>query len=210
MIVRASLKIWAIVPLKPLLRGKSRLAGVLNSEEREALAAKMFRHTLEVLTTSRMIAGVIVISRDTKALALAREFNVNTVVESGAPELNSALLRASEVVRLKGGDGVLVVPADLPLVTVDAVDEVVRLGKYHAMVVVVPDRAEDGTNMMLVTPPGYIPFAYGPGSFNRHLALAEKAGATAVIHRSPGLGLDLDTPDDLAMYYQNAHAQETA
>jgi len=54
----------------------------------------MFRHSLEVMTSVKQIAGVLVVSRDTKALAIAHDYHVKTVLESGAPELNAALLRA--------------------------------------------------------------------------------------------------------------------
>src|SRR3954467_11239342 len=106
----ASMNIWAIVPVKPFNRAKSRLAQILAPEQREALAEKMFRHSLEVLTSVRQIAGVLVISRDSKVLSIAREYHVHTVQESGTPELNSALLRASQVVRTQGANGVLVLP----------------------------------------------------------------------------------------------------
>jgi 2-phospho-L-lactate guanylyltransferase len=194
------MKIWAILPLKPFVRAKSRLASVLTPDQRQAISEKLFRHSLEVLTSTHQIAGVMVISRDTKALAIARDYGASTVVESGAPELNPALLRASEVARIKGAEGVLIVPADLPFFTVEDVEDMVHLGRYNAMVVIAPDRAEDGTNMMLVIPPGFIPFSYGPGSFQRHISLAQQAHATVVVHRAERLALDLDTPADWEIY----------
>lgn len=197
------MRIWAIVPVKPFVRAKSRLAGVLPAPEREALAESMFRHLLDALgnlTRTAKIAGVMVISRDSKALAIARDYGVSTVQESGAPELNAALLRASEVVRYRGTDGVLVLPADLPLVTAEDVEQIVNTGRYNATVVIVPDRLEDGTNAMLVIPPGFIPYSYGVGSFKRHKELAERAGATVKVLHLERLALDLDTPEDLAVY----------
>lgn len=196
------MKIWAIVPIKPFVRAKSRLAGVLPADQREALAEKMFRHGLEVLSATRQIAGVMVVSRDTKALAMAREYGVSTVQESGAPELNLALQRACEVVRLQGADGVLIVPADLPLYTADDIEQIVHLGRYHMTMVIAPDRNDSGTNALLINPPTLIPFSFGIGSFRRHIELAERAGATVKVHHSTRLGLDIDTPDDLALYYQ--------
>lgn len=196
------MKIWAIVPVKPFVRAKSRLANVLSATEREALAERMFRHGLKVLTAVRNIAGVSVISRDTKALSIAREYGVMTVQESGTPELNAALLRASEVVRLLGADGVLVVPADVPLYSVEDIEQIVHLGRYTATVVVAPDRSDNGTNALLVNPPGYIPFSFGPGSYTRHCHLAEQAGAALKVFRSERMGLDIDTPADLELYYR--------
>src|SRR5262249_49783834 len=178
------MSVWAIVPVKPFNRAKSRLASVLSPEEREELAEKMLRHTLETLVNSKAVAGTLVISRESKALALARDLGVHTVQEVGTPELNAALLRASQVVGALGAKAVLVLPADLPLLNVEDIEQVVRLGRYNTSVAITPDRNEDGTNALFVRPPGYIPFSFGPGSFHRHLKLAEDAGATIKIHRS--------------------------
>jgi 2-phospho-L-lactate guanylyltransferase len=192
---------WAIVPIKPFNRAKSRLAKILTPPQRAALAEKMFRHSMEVLTKVRQIAGVLVISRDTRALHLARQYHVHTVQESGTPELNAALLRASQVVATQGADGVLVLPADVPFVTVEDIENILHLGRYNTTVVLAPDRNDNGTNALLVNPPGFIPFAYGPGSFHRHAIMADEAGATVKIYRSQTIALDIDTPPDLDMYY---------
>lgn len=193
---------WAIVPVKPFMRAKSRLSKVLTPAQREVLAEKMFRHSVEVLRSVPQINNVLVISRDSKVLAIARDYGALTVVESGAPELNAALLRASQVVLANGVDGVLVLPADVPFVTREDIQQILHLGRYNTTVVLAPDREEDGTNALLVNPPGYIPFAFGVGSFRRHLMLAEGAGATVKIYRSENISLDIDTPDDLALYTQ--------
>ena len=202
------MNIWAIVPVKPFNRAKSRLAKVLTAEERQALAEKMFRHSIETLTAVEQISGILVISRDTKVLGIARDYHVQTVQESGTPELNAALYRASQVVGSQGADGVLVMPADLPLVNAADITQILHLGRYHTTVVLAPDRQEDGTNILQVNPPGYIPFAFGVGSFRRHMMLAEESGATVKIYRSDRAALDIDTPDDLALYERMVDATQ--
>ncbi len=196
------MNIWAIVPIKPFNRSKSRLAKVLSPEQRASLAERMFRHTLEVLTSVQQIAGTLVISRDTGALAIARDYGVHTVQESGAPELNAALLRASQVIGSQGVDGVFVMPADIPFVNAEDIQEILHLGRYNMTVVLAPDRNDEGTNGLLVNPPGLIPFAFGVGSFRRHMIEADEAGATVKIYRSEQIALDIDVPDDLALYYR--------
>ena len=162
----------------------------------------MFRHTLEVLTSVQQIAGVMVISRDTEALAIARDYGVHTVQESGTPELNAALLRASQVIGSQGVDGVFVLPADIPFLNAADIQEILHLGRYNMTVVLAPDRNDEGTNALLVNPPGLIPFAFGAGSFRRHMIEADEAGATVKIYRSDQIALDIDVPDDLALYYR--------
>ena len=109
--------LWAIVPVKPLRRGKSRLSGVLSPEERNDLNRRLLTHTLETLSAIPDIEQVLVISRDQAALSLAREHGARTVLENGAPELNVALARATIVVKNYATRGLLIVPADLPLIS---------------------------------------------------------------------------------------------
>jgi 2-phospho-L-lactate guanylyltransferase (CobY/MobA/RfbA family) len=82
---------------------------------------------------------------------------------------------------------------------------VVNLGHYHNSVVIVPDRHEHGTNLLMVRPPGLIPYSFGEDSFATHQRLAREAGATVLVHRSERTALDLDTPDDLMTYHALAH-----
>ena len=104
---------WAIVPVKPLVLGKSRLAEVLTPGEREDLNRRLLVHTLETLSAVSEIENVLVVSRDQAVLALARDHGARTVRESGAPQLNVALARATLVAQNSATRGVLIVPADL-------------------------------------------------------------------------------------------------
>jgi 2-phospho-L-lactate guanylyltransferase len=198
------MNIWAIVPVKPFNRAKSRLADALQPEQRELLAMRLLERTVRMLVPLSRIQGVLVISRDTKALSMVREWGAQTVQESGAPELNNALYRATHAVRTWGGEAVLVVPADLPLLMPAEIEEVVKLGRYHNTVVIAPDRHEHGTNLLLVRPPGLIPYSFGEDSFATHQRLAKEVGATVHIYRSNQVALDLDTPADLLCYYDLA------
>jgi 2-phospho-L-lactate guanylyltransferase (CobY/MobA/RfbA family) len=65
------------------------------------------------------------------------------------------------------------------------------------MVVVAPSDARDGTNALLLSPPGVIEPAFGPSSLEAHLRAAAAVGASVQVVADPELGFDLDTPDDL-------------
>lgn len=193
------MNVWAIVPVKPLSRAKSRLADALSPAQREQFAADLLMRTVGLLLP--LVDGVLVISRDSKALSMVRDLGAQTVQESGAPELNNAIYRATQVLKVRRADAVLVVPADLPLLSSADVEEVVSLGQYYQSVVIAPDRHEVGTNLLLVRPPGLIEYAYGETSFTEHQQLATAAGAHLHIYYSERAGLDIDTPDDLVRYH---------
>jgi 2-phospho-L-lactate/phosphoenolpyruvate guanylyltransferase len=189
--------IWAIVPVKPLRRGKSRLAGTLSEDERTHLNQLLLEHTLKTLADLKEIEQVLVVSRDPAALALAREHGARTVREAGSPQLNTALKRATVVAQLYTTQGVLVLPADLPLITREDILALVERAKKPPVVVIAPDLREEGTNALLICPAGLIEYDFGPGSFQRHCERAQQAGARLEIVTLPSLGLDLDLPEDL-------------
>lgn len=197
--------VWAIVPIKPLNRAKSRLAPILSTEQRERLALGMLMHNLRVLTQAPAIKGVLVISRDMKALASAREVpGVQTLQESGTPELNNALRRASRMLVSWGARATLILPADVPLVSQEDVEQIVHQGRFMNTLVIAPDAQKDGSNAIFSRPPDLIDFAFGVGSYERHVKAAQLVGADVHTYESERLALDVDTPEDLRHYYELA------
>jgi len=193
------MSIWAIVPVKPLRRGKSRLAGMLTEEQRTRLNRYLLEHTLLMLNDVKEIEHTLVVSRDPAALALTREIGGRTVLENGAPQFNTAIDRATVVARAHGAHAVLILPADLPLIDPPSVREILKHGKKAPVIVIAPDRRQDGTNGLFVNPAGLIEYGYGLGSFQRHSERALAAGATLEVVQSDILGLDLDLPEDLEL-----------
>jgi len=191
--------LWAIIPVKPLRRGKSRLAGTLSEDEREQLNKSLLEHTLDTLTNLKEIEQVLVVSRDPHALTIARNHGARTVREDGQPHLNTALQRATVVARVYATRGVLVLPADLPLLNREDVLTLLDKASQPPVVVIAPDRHRKGTNALLMSPAGLIEYDFGDDSFQRHCERARRAGARLEVVELPSLGLDLDLPEDLEM-----------
>jgi 2-phospho-L-lactate guanylyltransferase len=189
--------LWAIVPVKPLRRGKSRLAGTLSEDERTELNRSLLQNTLKTFSDLKEVEEVLVISRDPQALAIARHYGARTVREDGQPELNTALRRATVIAQVYATRGVLILPADLPLVTREDVLTLIERAGDPPVVVIAPDRHGTGTNALLISPAGLIEYDFGEDSFQRHCQRAREAGARLEIVDLPTLGLDLDLPEDL-------------
>ena len=200
--------LWAIVPVKPLRRGKSRLAKVISAEERARLNQYLLRHTIQVLSTIDEIENILVISRDTEALALARDLGARTVQEYGSPGLNTALSRAVEIVKSYETCGILVLPADLPRLDAEDIRKLLVHQENPPVVVIAPDRKKEGTNALFVCPPDLIKFKYGKGSFKKHSKAALDANARLEVCDLPSLALDLDEPEDLALIEEEMKTNE--
>ena len=191
--------LWAIVPVKPLRRGKSRLAGTLSEDERADLNRSLLQNTLKTFSDLKEVEEVLVISRDPQALTIARQYGARTVREDGQPELNTALRRATVIAQVYATRGVLILPADLPLITRDDVLTLIERAGDPPAVVIAPDRHGTGTNALLISPAGLIEYDFGDDSFHRHCQRAREAGARLEIVNLPTLGLDLDLPEDLEL-----------
>lgn len=193
------MSLWAIVPVKPLRRGKSRLAGVLSEEERTFLNYTMLANTLKALSGAEEVDQVLVISRDSGALAMARDFKAKTVQEDGSSNLNTALSRATVVAQMYGAQSVLVLPDDLPLIDASAVKTLIHMANKPPVMVIAPDRRRDGTNGLLVSPSNWFKFQFGPGSFYRHVEQAQQHRVRVEVCDLPAMALDLDLPEDLEL-----------
>jgi len=190
---------YAIIPVKPLNRAKSRLARALKAHTRAALVRSLFSRTLDVIAQVERINGVIVVSRDLTILELAHQRNAITLMESESG-LNSAITQAAQWAQANHARAVIVIPVDLPLITAADLDAVIDRAEEERCVVIAPDRHEDGTNVLLVSPPDAIQFAYGASSFNVHRAQAIERGLIVHEYRSPTTAFDIDVPDDLERY----------
>lgn len=190
------MSLWAIVPVKPLRRGKSRLSEILSENERSQLNHQLFVHTIKVLKQVEAISDILVVSRDSVVLTEARDMDVRTVTENGSPELNNALRRASLFSKAFSTEGVLIVPADLPLLTPEDVSSFLDARTPAPMIVISPDRRREGTNMLLIDPADLITLSFGEASFAKHRELAKSKGADVVVFENERIGLDLDIPED--------------
>jgi 2-phospho-L-lactate guanylyltransferase (CobY/MobA/RfbA family) len=98
----------------------------------------------------------------------------------------------------------LILPADLPLLDVAALDRLLEgadaslaAGNGRPIVVIAPSDARGGTNALLLSPIGIITPQFGEGSLEAHLRAAAAAEASVQLIIDPALGFDLDTPEDL-------------
>ena len=193
------MSLWTIVPVKPLRRGKSRLSGILSEDERTALNQSMLINTLKTLKKVTEIETILVVSRDPLALSIARDYSAKTVLEDGSPDLNTALRRAASVAKSYSANKILVLPADLPLIHPEDIEEFLKRSVRSPEIIISPDRRKDGTNALLINPADLIEFKYGPGSFKAHLQNAEDKNARIEILDSEVFGLDVDLPEDLEL-----------
>jgi 2-phospho-L-lactate guanylyltransferase len=106
--------VYCLIPAKPYADSKSRLASVLTPIQRATLSRRLLLRTVRL---ARVVIGrVVVVSRDWELLDEAQAEGACGLAEA-SPGLNPALAQAARWAGERGAAGVLVLPADLPLLT---------------------------------------------------------------------------------------------
>jgi len=192
--------IHAVVPVKNLGNAKQRLAGVLGQPARTALFRAMLEDVLEALAGATSLAGIVLITRDEEATALGRRHGAESLVEPENRGHTAAVEFAAKALAARGAGALLQVPGDIPRVTSEEIEAVMAAHAPAPAVTIAPSRDRRGSNAVLCSPPDVFPLRFGDDSFFPHLAAARALGIEPTVVESTGIGLDIDTPDDLEAF----------
>jgi len=188
---------WAVLPAKDFVDAKQRLAPVLNPAQRNALFRAMLEDVIATLVTVRGLDGVLMVTRERGAEALARMYGLRVLHEERNRGQSAAVAAGAALLAKEGATGIITVPGDAPLATAEEFEQIIAAHDKAPAMTIVPSHDRRGSNCIAVSPPDLIDFHFGHDSFEPHLAEARKAGVEARILELPGLALDIDTPDDL-------------
>lgn len=196
--------IGAVLPIKDVGQAKQRLAGFLGAAERRLLCEAMAEDVLETLSQMPGLSDIVVVTRDARARALATRYGARVLTEPSNDGQSAAVERAAIALACAGVESLLQVPGDVPAASAGEIDAVLAAhegaGDGAPAVTLVPSHDRRGTNCVLCSPPGALPFAFGHDSFGPHREAAWAQGIAPTILPLPGLGLDIDTPDDLRAF----------
>jgi len=198
--VSPSTDVWAVVPVKDTADAKQRLGDAVAPKLRPRLALAMVEDVLAVLAASPTLAGLVVVTIDEAASALAARYGARIVTGGACDGQTGAVAAAARRLAREGKHAMLTIPGDVPLVTPEEIGQIIAAHERTPDFVIVPAHDERGSNAILCAPPDAVPLKFGNDSFLPHLDAARRAGIEAKILRLPGLGLDIDNPADLAAF----------
>jgi 2-phospho-L-lactate/phosphoenolpyruvate guanylyltransferase len=175
-----------LVPVKAFGDAKARLASVLSPEQRAQLA----RWTATRVVDAAGTLPVFITCDDDVVAEWATGVGA-TVLWHPGEGLNAAVDSSVSELRELGIEHVVIAHGDLPLAR--SFDRIPR----SATVTLVPDRRNDGTNVLAMPTLHTMEFSYGVRSFGRHLASALRCDYAVEVRHDAHLALDIDTPADL-------------
>lgn len=186
-----------LIPVKDLRGAKQRLAEVLSQEQRTLLAEAMLADVVEAVVRWKDHPPAALVTSYPPAVALARECGFETIDDPENPGETGAIAMATQVAIGRGVRETLVLPGDMPLVTSRELETVYAAAPAEG-VLLVPASDGRGSNAVLRRPAGLIPLRFGNDSFIPHREAARATGKAVVVLEMEGIGLDIDTPADLA------------
>ncbi len=182
------IRVGVAIPIRNFHSAKSRLAGALTESERSE-TTRRWAHT--VVEAARPHAAFVVTDDD--AVAEWAVAAGATAVVPGRTGLDVAARVGLRHIADAGFDVAVIAHADIPGAT--TFDHVIS---RHGEIVLVPDHRRDGTTVIALPCAIEFAFAYGPGSFGRHLRHASTSGHPLRTVEDTALSFDVDHPEDLA------------
>lgn len=196
-------EIWALVPVKAPGKSKSRLLSVLQPDECALLSRSMLMDVLGALGNSRMVSRICVLTDDTEVAGLVDQLGHRVIRDDATGDVCASLDKAALEIAGEGAATVLVMPGDMPTVTSADIDTL--LDKHRGGLSLCPAIRDGGTNAIVCSPPGALPFRFGDDSARAHMELANNLDLKAERLALPGFFRDIDMPADLAWLLSHEH-----
>lgn len=195
-------QLWTVVPVKRLDEVKTRLADIMNADERREFVIAMLRDVLTALKASP-VDGVLVVTSDERIIDFATSLGADVLVQREDQGINAALDQAVEKLKQEDAGTLIVVPGDVPQIEVRDIQALIEHHDTSGGITLVKARRDGGTNALVCSPPDAIEFLFGPQSAARHMATAQAAGIRPVVAKVAGFADDLDTPNDILRFIEH-------
>ena len=174
----------------------------MTAEERQFVSKLCLFNIIDTIQNSK-IHDLIIVSSDKSVQKITQRKDIRFVLEKDDAGVNPAVKRGEDLCKKIGADASLVIPHDLPLLSVMDIDIMcASINRRKECVVICPSLKFDGTNGLLRRPPSIIETFYDNNSFESHLKIAKSKGV-AKIFLSKKMMVDLDTPEDLKYIFSS-------
>jgi len=198
-------ELWALIPVKALNLAKQRLKEYLGPL-REGFTLAMFEDVLAAVAASRAVTRVVVVTPDARIADMAKQRGITLVEDGAAVGMNAAIGLGVAAIRGMGGQRVVILPADLPLLTGDELDRLAEVfaqqggGTDREAIGINPSTDRGGTNCFFLDAGKPFTFQYGTVSFTQHRNSAEAHHRKVIDLVSPAVSLDIDEPRDIGEF----------
>lgn len=213
-----NINLWGLVPVKTFATAKQRLKPCLGADCAE-FSRGMFMDVVGALKNSREIRNIAVVTADSRVAGIAENHGLLVIDEMQCRGHNPALELGIEAIRRRGGQRIVLLPADIPLVTGAEIDRVLQALSVElkensgGIIGISPAKSGYGTNLLCLDTRQSMPLSFGPDSYNVHMKIATDNNLRPVTLHSATIAIDIDERRDLEEFMQycrvNPQFQET-
>ena len=202
-----------IIPIKSLEEGKKRLKPFLSPKERRGLILSLLKDVLTAATNSKLSDKTLLVTPDSEIVKITQNWNypkLEYLIEPVAKGINQAIENALKSCISQNISSILIIPADIPLVKSNDIDELIHLGHSKDSIIVVPSHRKDGTNAFYQKLPHVVNVWYGEDSFQKNLESISKQDISYLVLEKNVFALDIDLKEDLEKIQQINDSSETS
>jgi len=195
---------FIIIPIKTFENSKNRLKSHLNDTLRIQLCELMAKDVLNVVSKSEEFDKIIIITKEKQTFSKYKNDKIIIIEEIEELGINQAIKFAYNQLNIGESDVVLILHADIPLISKDDINWMSdKLTSHERLAIIAPSLRKDGTNALLVKPANVINFQFGKNSYEKHLELLKnKQDLEVLIFKNENISLDIDTFEDLIKFNQ--------
>jgi len=187
---------YIILPVKILKESKKRLSNILEADERNELAFTMFLDVVETIVKMKNKVKLIIITQDKRVNEVAVSLGIQVLSEKEAKGQSEAVNLGTDKCIEMNIRSVLTLPADIPLLKTDDLEEIF-VNSQNVDVVIVPSRDRNGTNALFRRPPNVMKVEFGDDSYRKHIKTVKSLKIKHVVLDIERLALDIDNVHDL-------------
>ncbi len=189
---------FIIISFKNFKEAKSRMRKDLSDTVTLDIVRCMLEDVLWQVKRSKISDKNFIVTKDEEAIEMANKIGIEVLLETNQANESVSVDWASKHLISLGAEKILRVPADIPLVKSEDIDEIFNYALMNKSCVIVPSESGTGTNALLRGPPDVIPSFFGPGSLKKHVQAFEEKGVKYLVVENPNIALDVDCLEDLA------------
>ena len=198
-----------LIPVKDPSRGKTRLSTFFTLDERRRLAWAMLEDVFRAAAAASKPDRVIVVTSFDLAVDRARRAGFEVLIEQSQTSESTSVDWGSRLLREQMFDVVMRLPADVPLVRPEDIDQLLETRLPSPGALLVPSRDGTGTNAIIRSPPDIFSSRFGPNSLELHQQEAARACAECLIVQNERVAIDVDEPADVQVFMEWGRGTET-
>lgn len=204
------MKNLVVIPIKRINLSKQRLSTILSREERIRLSLYMLLDVLDVLYRSKNVDTIALLTiKKTQNVLFHLPLEDVSIIEDHGASLNDSIKIAAKWATKHKFSRMMILPLDIPLIKSYDIETTFIKSESLSQGIVISPSYNNGTNLLILTPPNVMPTFYGENSYYKHVSYALEHNLDVIEYYNDRISTDLDTPLDVLVFMEKGYNTKT-